>query len=91
MTSYCTIYYILAYIYSIPQIIKLLKRKSSNDYRLLMVLIQYIALCFWFLYIFTSKQSIIVYIGTVIDFMCLSFIDILILKYYKFESKKEVN
>lgn len=34
MTIFCTIYYILSYVSTVPQIIKLLKTKSSNDYSL---------------------------------------------------------
>lgn len=83
MAIFCTIYYILSYIETIPQIIKLLKTKSSNDYSLGMILIQFIALISWSLYIFTSIQSFIVYIGTIIDLLLLVFVDFLILKYYK--------
>ncbi len=85
MAIFCTIYYILSYIQTVPQIMKLLKTKSSNDYSLGMVAIQLIALISWSLYIFTSKQSIIVYIGTVIDLLLLIFVDYLILHYYKFK------
>ena len=81
MAIFCTIYYILSYIQTVPQIMKLLKTKSSNDYSLGMVAIQLIALISWSLYIFTSKQSIIVYIGTVIDLLLLIFVDYLILHY----------
>lgn len=84
MVIFCTIYYILSYIETIPQIIKLLKTKSSNDYSLGMILLQFIALISWSLYIFTSIQSIIVYIGTIIDLLLLMFVDFLILKYYRF-------
>lgn len=84
MVIFCTIYYILSYIETIPQIIKLLKTKSSNDYSLGMILLQFIALISWSLYIFTSIQSIIVYIGTIIDLLLLMFADFLILKYYRF-------
>lgn len=84
MSIFCTIYYILSYIETIPQIIKLLKIKSSNDYSLGMILLQFIALISWSLYIFTSIQSIIVYIGTIIDLLLLMFVDFLILKYYRF-------
>ncbi len=84
MAIFCTIYYILSYIETIPQIIKLLKTKSSNDYSLGMILLQFIALISWSLYIFTSIQSIIVYIGTIIDLLLLMFVDFLILKYYRF-------
>ena len=71
MTVFCTIYYVLSYIETIPQIIKLIKTKSSNDYSLGMITMQLVALLSWSLYIFTSKQSIIVYIGTVIDLLLL--------------------
>lgn len=84
MTIFCTIYYVLSYIEMSPQIIKLIKTKSSNDYSLGMIFLQLIALISWSIYIFTSQQSIIVYIGTVIDLVLLFLIDFLILKYYKF-------
>ena len=79
MAIFCTIYYIVSYIETIPQIIKLIKTKSSNDYSLGMILLQLIALISWSLYIFTSIQNIVVYIGTIVDF--------LIIKYYKFNKK----
>ena len=88
MAIFCTIYYVLSYIETIPQIVKLLKTKSSNDYSLGMISLQLIALISWSLYIFTSKQSIIVYIGTIIDLLLLLFIDFLIIKYYRF--KKDI-
>ena len=84
MTIFCTIYYVLSYIEMLPQIIKLIKTKSSNDYSLGMIFLQLIALISWSIYIFTSQQSIIVYIGTVIDLVLLFLIDFLILKYYNF-------
>lgn len=84
MTIFCTIYYILSYIQTVPQIVKLIKTKSSNDYSLGMISLELIALISWSVYIFTSKQSIIVYIGTIIDLVLLLLIDFLILKYYKF-------
>ena len=85
MAIFCTIYYALSYIYTIPQILKLIKTKSSNDYSLGMIVLQLLALISWSLYIFTSKQSIVVYIGTIIDLLLLLFVDFLILKYYKFK------
>lgn len=87
MTFFCTIYYVLSYIETIPQIVKLIKTKSSNDYSLGMIFLQLIALISWSIYIFTSKQSIIVYIGTIIDLLLLALIDFLILKYYKFNKQ----
>ena len=85
MAIFCTIYYIISYIETIPQIIKLIKTKSSNDYSLGTILLQLIALVSWSIYIFTSKQNIIVYIGTIIDLLLLLLVDYLIIKYYKFK------
>lgn len=82
MTIFCTLYYILSYIETIPQIIKLIKTKSSHDYSIGWIIIQFFALLSWSLYIFTSKQDLIVYIGTVIDLILLVFVDVLIFKYY---------
>ena len=82
MTIFCTVYYVLNYIKIIPQIIKLIQTKSSNDYSLSMILLQLISMISWTLYIFTSEQSIIVYIGTVVDLLLLIITDYLIWKYY---------
>ena len=75
------------YIENIPQIFKLIKTKSSNDYSLGMILLQFIVLTLWGLYVFTSKQDFIVYIGTIIDYLLLIYVDILILNYYNFKIK----
>ena len=85
MTIFCTIYYVLSYIETVPQIIKLIRTKSSNDYSLGMLVLQLVALISWSLYIFTSRQSVIVYIGTIIDLLLLFLIDFLIFKYYNFQ------
>ena len=87
MTIFCIIYYIFSYIGIVPQIVKLLETKSSNDYSLGMLTLQLIALISWTLYIFTSNQNIIVYVGTIIDLVLLLYIDFLILKYYKFKNR----
>ena len=89
MTIFCTIYYVLSYIETVPQIIKLIRTKSSNDYSLSMLVLQLVALISWSLYIFTSRQSVIVYIGTIIDLLLLFMIDFLILKYYNFQKKSQ--
>ena len=87
MAIFCTIYYILSYIENVPQIIKLIKTKSSNDYSLGMISLQLIALISWSIYIFTSVQSVVVYVGTIIDLLLLLFVDFLIIRYYKFNKK----
>jgi len=88
MAIFCTIYYICSYIETVPQVVKLIKTRSSNDYSLWQVALEFIGLVCWSIYIFTSKQAIIVYIGTVIDLLLLILVDILILVYYKWDRKK---
>ena len=83
MEIFCTIYYVLNYVKTIPQIWKLIKTHSSSDYSLSMLWLQLISMVSWSLYIFTSRQSVIVYIGTVIDLVLLIITDVLILMYYK--------
>ena len=88
MVVFCTIYYVFSYIQTIPQLVKLIKTKSSNDYSLWQILLGFVGLVCWSIYIFTSKQAIIVYIGTVIDLLLLILIDVLILVYYDWKEKK---
>ena len=83
MEIFCTIYDVLNYVKTVPQIMKLIRTKSSSDYSLSMILLQLISMISWSLYIFTSVQSVIVYIGTVIDLVSLVITDVLILLYYK--------
>ena len=87
MTIFCTIYYICSYIETIPQIVKLIKTKSSHDYSLGMIALQLVALISWSIYIFTTKQNTVVYIGTIIDLILLFLVDFLILKYYKADNQ----
>lgn len=91
MEIFCTIYYVLSYLCTIPQMIKLLKTKSSNDYSLAMTLMYYIGVVSWTIYIFTTKQHILVYIGTVIDLLLLTIVDMLIFKYYNFKKGRYHN
>ena len=87
MVVFCIIYYIFSYTQTIPQIIKLIKTKSSNDYSLGMLLLQLISVVSWTIYIFTSIQTTLVYIGSVIDLILILLVDYLIIKYYKFDKK----
>ena len=88
MTFFCTLYYILSYVESVPQIVKLFKTKSSNDYSMGTIFLQFVATISWSIYVFTSKQSVIVYIGTIIDLLLLLLIDFLIIRYYKYGDDK---
>lgn len=91
MAIFCTIYYICSYIQTVPQVYKLIKTKSSNDYSLWHVILGFIGMVCWSIYIFMTDQALIVYIGTIIDIVLLVFVDILIFVYYKFDKKKKVD
>jgi uncharacterized protein with PQ loop repeat len=82
-------YCIIVYLEYFPRLIKLIKTKSSNDYSLGMQVLQLVGVISWSVYIFTSRQSVIVYIGTIIDLLLLFMIDFLILKYYNFQKKSQ--
>lgn len=91
MQIFCILHYVCTYIQGIPQIFKLLKTRSSNDYSLWQVSISLLAMICWTLYIFTEKTdfSLVLYIGTVLDLSLLAFIDILIFIFYKHPQKKK--
>ena len=81
----------LSYIQTVPQVYKLIKTKSSNDYSLWQVILGFIGMVCWSIYIFMTDQALIVYIGTIIDIVLLVFVDILIFVYYNFDKKKKAD
>lgn len=85
MEIFCIIYYVLSYISGIPAIVKLIKTKSSNDYSLSTTWLTIIGVTSWTIYIFNSKQSILVYIGTAIDEVLVLIQYGLVLRYFKKE------
>ena len=88
MAIFCTIYYICSYIQTVPQVYKLIKTKSSNDYSLWQVFLGMAGLICWSIYIFTSSQAMIVYIGTIIDLVLEFLVVGLILAFFDFKRKK---
>ena len=88
MEIFCTIYYICSYIQTVPQVIKLIKTKSSNDYSLWQVFLGLFGLICWSIYIFTTQQSVIVYVGTVIDLLLELLVDGLVLGFFDFKNNK---
>ena len=86
MAVFCTIYYVLNYVKTIPQIMKLIRTKSSSDYSISMIVLQLISMVSWSIYIFTSPQNLVVYIGTVLDLLILIITDILIFRYYNYSA-----
>ena len=90
MAIFCTIYYICSYIQTIPQVIKLIKTKSSNDYSLWQVFLGMAGLICWSIYIFTSNQAMIVYIGTAVDLVLEFLVVGLILAFFDFKKKTSI-
>lgn len=88
MEIFCIIYCICSYISGIPAIIKLLKTKKSNDYSIIEVTITIIGTTAWTIYIFSTEQSILVYIGTIIDELMILVWNGLVIKYYKFKNNE---
>ena len=82
MEIFCIIYYILSYAQSIPQILKLIKTKSSHAYCLGMIALQFVSVLSWTIYILTSIQTKLVYVCSIIDMALIVIVDIFILKYY---------
>jgi len=93
MQIFCILHYVCTYIQGIPQIIKLLKTKSSNDYSLWQTTLSLIAMICWTIYVFTSNVSFgfFVYLGTILDLLLLIFIDVLIFIFYKYHKKEIPN
>jgi uncharacterized protein with PQ loop repeat len=87
MEILCTIYYICSYTSSIPSIIKLLRTKHSNDYSMTSTIVSEIGITCWAIYIFSTKQSTIVYLGTIVDQFLYTLWNLLIIIYYKRETQ----
>ena len=83
MVVFCFLYYILSYVQVIPQIIKLIKTKSSDDYSLVQVFFGYFAILFWLVYVAWQNADTFVIVGTAIDFTLMTIVNFFILLYYK--------
>lgn len=90
MKIFCIIYYICSYTAAIPAIAKLLKTKSSNDYSLIETCLTLIGTTCWTIYIFSTKQDMILYIGTMLDQIMYGWWNILVIIYYKRENKNSL-
>lgn len=88
MEIFCIIYYICSYISGVPAIIKLIKTKKSNDYSIIEAALTIIGTTAWTIYIFSTEQSILVYIGTIIDEIMILIWNGLVIKYFKFKDNE---
>ena len=85
MFIFLIIHYICTYIQIFPQVFKLIKTKSSNDYSLCQLTLAYIGVLCWTIYAYTSNQSILLIIGTSVETLLITIINIIIIIYYKFK------
>lgn len=78
----CLIYYVTSAIMEIPSIVRVLRRKSSTDYSLAGIWLNMIATVSWSIYIYTSEQTVLVYIGTTTDFIMALVYTVIMIKYH---------
>ena len=78
-------YCIIVYLEYFPRLIKLIKTKSSNDYSLGSITLSLTGMFCWIIYLFTTEQDLILYIGAVIDIVLNIVFAILVFKYHKNE------
>ncbi len=83
MYLFCIVYYVSSYVAVIPQIFKLIKTKRSGDYSLAETVITFIGTVCWTIYIFSTLQSVVVYVGTIADLLINIVQAFLIFRYYK--------
>lgn len=76
-------YCIIVYLEYFPRLIKLIKTKSSNDYSLGSIIISLIGMFCWIIYLFSTNQELILYIGALIDVVLNVLFAILVFKYHK--------
>ena len=89
MEVFCIIYYICSYTAGIPAIVKLLKIKKSNDYSLIEAILTIVGTTCWTIYIFSTEQSMLVYIGTIIDEIMIVIWNGLVIKYFNINLRKD--
>ena len=79
----CLIYYVIATISTLPHIVRIVKRKSSTDISLTGTILSTISGTCWTIYIFLTQQTILVYIGTIWDFIVMVIYIVVVFKYHK--------
>lgn len=78
----CIIYYVTASIAEIPAIVRVIKRKQSMDYSITAILLYLTSAISWSIYIYTTKQNMVVYVGTFIDLVICIVYSIVMIKYH---------
>ena len=75
------IYCIIVYIEYFPKFIKLFKTKSSNDYSVGSTILSLVGMFCWVVYLFTTEQDLILYVGSVVDISLNVLFAILVIRY----------
>lgn len=86
MQIFYIIYCIIVYIEYFPRIIKLIRTKSSNDYSLSSTVLSLLGMACWVLYIFSTEQDLVLYLGSFVDVILNVVFAVLVFKYH---DKKE--
>lgn len=79
----CLVYYVCSAVELIPSIVRIIKRRSSIDYSILSTLLGVIGTLAWSVYIYSSRQTTLVYLGTASDMFLVLIYTICIFKYHK--------
>lgn len=79
-------YCIIVYVEYFPRLIKLIKTKSSNDYSLGSIFLSLIGMFCWVIYLFTTNQDLILYIGAIVDIFLNILFAVLVFKYHNNKS-----
>lgn len=87
----CLVYYVSSGIMEMPSIVRVIRRKSSTDYSLAGVWLNMMATVSWSIYIYTSSQTPLVYIGTGTDFLTAMVYTIVMVRYHKKEEKEIIS
>lgn len=77
------IYCILVYVEYVPRTVKLIRTKSSTDYSLSSTVISFIGMICWAIYLFTTDQDLILYLGCFVDIILNVIFLVLVFKYHK--------
>ena len=84
-------YCIIVYLEYFPRLIKLIKTKSSSDYSLGSIALSLIGMFCWVIYLFTTEQDLILYIGAAVDIILNVLFAILVFIYHKKNNKQLVS
>ena len=78
----CIVYYVISTVGTLPTIVRIIKRKSSTDISKVSTYMCALSTACWTIYIFLTHQTLLVYVGTVWDFIVVAVYITVVLKYH---------